>query len=137
MPFVAPFRMSNRYYGRIWSGYNLDNGNLARPAEKDLVYVTENRSVYHENAGCSHLKLSIHTISRQDLITARNDQGGKYYQCSKCKSEPYQGVLYICDDGDYYHLSRDCSGLKRTISVIPRQQAVKEGLKPCSRCGRK
>ena len=135
MPLVASFRMSNRYYGRVWTGYGLGGGGTGNQPDKDLVYITENRSVYHEDVGCSHLKLRIHEISKENLKTARNAQGGKYYMCSKCKYRPYQGVLFICDDGDYYHYSRDCSGLKRTISSIPRQQALRDGLRPCSRCG--
>ncbi|MBR1851826.1 MAG: hypothetical protein IJ794_01420 [Lachnospiraceae bacterium] len=138
IPFVKPFRMSNRYYGRMWTGYDL-TGNTSRALNQEMVYVTENREVYHESLACTHLKLSIHTIYREDLRAARNQYGRRYTLCSKCRRQSISedGALFVCDEGDYFHYSRNCPGLTRIISTITRQQAMEENLRPCSRCGRK
>jgi len=136
IPFVKPFRMSNRYYGRMWTGFDPLSG-IADTQGQDMVYVTDNRSVYHESLSCTHLKLSIQEVAKKDVGKLRNQNGSKYKMCSKCGKYGYHGTLYICDEGDYYHYIKDCPGLTRTIYSISRKKAEQEGLKPCSRCGRK
>lgn len=133
IPFVRPFRMVNRYYGRVWTGYDLSGGAPDGNSVQDVVYITENASVYHENINCTHLKLSIREVSLEEALAARNENGGRYTECAKCKKKPFQGTVFIGREGDCYHYDRACSGLKRTIYTIPRQQASK--YRPCSRCG--
>ncbi|MCM1099763.1 MAG: hypothetical protein NC079_09825 [Clostridium sp.] len=131
LPFVPPFRMSNRYYGRMWTGYELDTSLSA--LEQDVVYVAEHGEVYHERADCTHLQLSVREVSPWTVRLARNESGGRYQKCSKCGTMAYQGSLFIAREGDYYHYVRDCPGLKRTVHTIPRQQASQ--YRACSRCG--
>ncbi|MDE7271309.1 MAG: hypothetical protein K2N81_12660 [Acetatifactor sp.] len=131
IPFVRPFRMSNRYYGRLWTGYEL-TGSSDENAVQDVVYITENAQVYHESRNCTHLKLSISEVSMDEAEAARNQNGGRYKECSKCRKKAFQGTVWISRQGDYYHYDRECSGLKRTIYTIPRQQATQ--YRPCSRC---
>lgn len=132
IPFIRPFRMSNRYYGRLWTGYDVAANDSADRDEQDVVYITENASVYHESLECTHLKLSIREVSLAEAQTARNESGGRYQECAKCKKKPFQGTVYIGRDGDCYHYDRGCSGLKRTIYTITRPQA--SAYRPCSRC---
>ena len=138
IPYVKPFRMSNRYYGRLWTGYGIAQDGQQR-SDQDMVYVTENREVYHESMECTHLKLSIQLIHMENLATARNQYDRRYTACSKCakKGFPKNSEIYICDEGDYYHYNKNCPGLTRIISTITRQQAREENLRPCSRCGKK
>lgn len=131
IPFVRPFRMSNRYYGRLWTGYEV-TGDSDGSCAKDVVYVTENGKVYHENPNCSHLKLTIREVSMDEAEAARNKSGGRYKECSKCRKKDFQGTVWIGLEGDYYHYDRGCPGLKRTIYILPRLQAA--GYRPCSRC---
>ncbi|MCM1552448.1 MAG: hypothetical protein NC092_07125 [Butyrivibrio sp.] len=133
IPFVRPFRMVNRYYGRMWTGYDLSGGASGGDSAQDVVYITENASVYHESINCTHLKLSIREVSMEEALAARNENGGRYTECAKCKKKAFQGTVFIGREGDCYHYDRDCSGLKRTIYTIPRQQASR--YRPCSRCG--
>ncbi len=132
IPFVRPFRMSNRYYGRLWTGYDLTEGVSEQDEPQDVVYITDNASVYHESRECTHLALSIREVSLGEAMKARNENGGRYVECSKCRKKPFQGTVFIGSDGDCYHYDRGCSGLKRTIYTISRQQAAK--YRPCSRC---
>ncbi len=130
IPFVRPFRMSNRYYGRLWTGYEL-TGSFGENAVQDVVYITENAQVYHESRNCTHLQLSISEVSMDEAEAARNQNGGRYKECSKCRKKAFQGTVWISRQGDYYHYDRGCSGLKLTINTIPRQQATQ--YRPCSR----
>lgn len=130
-PFVRPFRMINRYYGRLWTGYDLTGASNDSNAQ-DVVYVTENGEVYHEDRNCTHLKLSIREVSMDEAEAARNKSGGCYTECSKCRKKVFRGTVWIGLEGDYYHYDRECPGLKRTIYTIPRRQAAQ--YRPCSRC---
>lgn len=132
IPFVKPFRMSNRYYGRLWTGYDVTANDSTEWDEQDVVYITENASVYHESLECTHLKLSIRQVTLEEAKAVRNENGRRYQECSKCKKKLFQGTVFIGRDGDCYHYDRECSGLKRTIYTITRQQA--SDYKPCSRC---
>ena len=132
IPFVRPFRMSNRYYGRLWTGYDVgaDSGN---DVLQEVAYVAENAQVYHVRSDCTHLKLSIREVSLVEALSARNENGGKYTECSKCDESEMRGMVYIARDGDFYHKNRGCSGLKRTIYTMTIEQA-KTKYRRCSRC---
>ncbi|HBA50341.1 MAG TPA: hypothetical protein DCZ91_21615 [Lachnospiraceae bacterium] len=132
------FRMSNQYYSHIWNGYRLtdNSGTESGSEEAQTVYVTETGRVYHITQDCTHLTLSTRPISAASIDGARNENGGKYYPCSRCAGGNATGVYYITSDGDRYHFDRGCSGLKRTVRAMPLDEAVESGYTPCSRCGR-
>lgn len=98
------------------------------------VYITENGMVYHLSENCTHLKLSISSISSEQIKNARNESGGKYKACEKCvkKNQP-EGTVYIAREGDRYHNSLGCSGLKRVVNEVPYTAVL--GKRRCSRCG--
>lgn len=131
------FRMSNRYYSHIWNGYKLsDSGTGNGSEDSETVYVTETGKVYHLTQDCTYLMLSVRPVSAAEVDSERNQNGGKYYPCERCAGGNAPGVYYITSDGNRYHFDRGCSGLKRTVSAIPLDQAVESGYTPCSRCGR-
>ena len=128
IPFSKGFRMSNRYYGRMWTGYNLDT-------KEDIVYVAENASVYHDSLDCTHLRLSVKQVSLSEAKRRRNTEGKRYERCVKCWGKHSAAfVVYITNEGDCYHKERDCPGLKRTIYSMTRKEA-KQKYRSCSRCG--
>jgi len=127
-----PFRMANRYYAHIWNGYDIIGDNGENEEEFVTVYVTETGKVYHKDRNCTHLCLSIQEITAGTVGNYRNENGGKYSECGKCREETATGVLYIAREGDSFHYSRDCSGLKRTVFSILLKDA--EDYRPCSRC---
>lgn len=101
---------------------------------EEMVYITESGTVYHLSKDCSHLTLTIQEISLTNLSQARNSSGGKYVPCEKCGKQPMQGKkYYITKEGDCFHTTRNCSGLKRTILTIPLSQVGSRSL--CKRCG--
>ena len=99
----------------------------------ETVYVTEHGVVYHKDSNCTHIKLSIMTTDESRVPHLRNVYGEKYHRCEKCGSHAGGGPLYITTDGNRYHTSLECSGLKRTV----REMDVSEvgELRPCSKCG--
>lgn len=127
-----PFRMANRFYAHIWNGYDIVGGSGGGEEDLTTVYVTETGSVYHTDRGCTHLCLSVQEIAAGTEGNYRNENGGKYSECEKCRGGTDEGVLYIAREGDCYHSDRECSGLKRTVFSILLKDAG--NYRPCSRC---
>lgn len=99
--------------------------------ESTWVYVTEHQSVYHTSRGCSHLQLKI----QQAWNTKEYLAGTSGYQpCEICMKKCKQiKQLYITEQGRKYHSTLACSGLKRTIRRVKKEEVG--NLAPCSRCG--
>lgn len=130
------FRLANRYYAHIWNGYGLSESEESEETAQ-IVYVTENGTVYHVTLECTHLNLSVRRVPASTIDDLRNQGGGRYYPCSRCATRALvPNAFYITEEGDRYHYSADCSGLKRTTSSMTLEQALDAGYRPCSRCGR-
>lgn len=113
-----------------------ETSDMIKDTKVRYVYITENGRVYHESKDCSHLRRKIEKIEKGSLQTIRNESGGKYYPCELClkkKNDKEAMVFYITRDGNRYHKSSECSGLKRTIKRVP-YESVKTW-RACKRCG--
>jgi len=126
MAGIKGFRMANRYYGHFWNGYEIPI---------DVVYVTEHGEVYHIDAMCTHLFLSVRQVSLQEAYQYRNRNGESYTLCEYCEKSEKKNKVYITELGNRFHYRKDCSGLKRTVLEIPKEET--DGYRPCSRCARK
>jgi len=114
-----------------WCGYvRTGFGNTA----EETVYVTETGLVYHKDYHCTYLDLSIRPASQQEVTDMRNNSGGKYHPCERCRPPAGSGIVYITDYGDRYHGQLGCSGLKRTVYAVPLSEVLGKG--ECSKCGR-
>lgn len=120
-----PFRMTNRYYGHLWNGYEIPEGEI-------FVYIAESGRVYHTNRECTHLQLSVQKVECQEAIDSRNAHGEKYKACEKCWDSALAGMVFITEEGNCYHSTSSCAGLKRTIICVPASEVEKWSL--CSRC---
>lgn len=122
---------------RAWTGRRSGNGSGEESEEKaendGCVYVTETGVVYHEDPECTHLKLSIREVERDAIGTLRNRSGAKYHCCERCGAGNGDSV-YITNEGNRYHSSLSCSGLKRTVTQVSREDCK---LRACSKCGKK
>ena len=127
------FAMSQRYYGRAWTGYDLTGGYSDFTQDDPMVYITETGTVYHTNRNCTYLNPSVETIGAASIDSRRNQAGGKYYPCEICGLKNPVGTVYITSQGSSYHSSITCSGLKRTIYTVPLSQV--QGRGKCSKCG--
>lgn len=130
-----------RFFGRLgmvcedgfrikgWNGYQKEG--MFTPRE-DIVYITETGMVYHKDYHCTHLDLSIQMATKSQVKTMRNEVGEKYHVCERCGISAGNRV-YITKQGNRYHSSLGCSGLKRKIYAIPKSEVMGKGA--CSRCG--
>ena len=115
----------------------VDHGSFDKGEEEDdeYVYITETGTVYHRSLECSSLDLKIFQCELNQVDRKRNSSGGKYQMCEKC-CKNWSGItsVYICEDGDAYHTSIECSGLKRTIQKVKLSEVVGE-MRACKKCG--
>lgn len=129
---ISAIPISVRFYAHAWTGYDLA-GQAWEGEEERNVFITKNGSVYHMSKECTHLKLSIETVQESQLGELRNQEGSRYVPCALCGAKRGNTSFYVAKEGDCYHTDLGCSGLKRTIQVIP---ISKVGSRTrCSRCG--
>ncbi|MCR4617481.1 MAG: hypothetical protein K5669_04745 [Lachnospiraceae bacterium] len=127
------FRMSNRYYAHLWNGYDI--GGEEKDEEKgQIVYITEDSEVYHMSRECTHLKLSIRPAPYSLLGDERNSEGKRYTRCLFCAWGEHPDTVYLCDEGEKYHYSRNCLALKRSYKEVLLKEVINTH-RPCSRCG--
>lgn len=139
-PLISLFGIPNlalqsRFYAHAWVGYDLQAAlpeHDKKPSET-MAYITDTGTVYHRSRGCSYLNPSVRTVSMGEMAALRNSGGGKYYPCEICSSH-LAGTVLITRDGNRYHSSAACSGLKRTVREVP-LESVEGRMPPCSRCG--
>lgn len=126
------FTVSQRYYGKAWTGYDVA-GHVSDTSQEDpMVYVTQTGTVYHIDRNCTYLNPSVEAVGADAVDGMRNEAGGRYYPCGIC-GDTAQGQVYITRQGSSYHARIDCSGLKRTIYTVPLSQVGGRGR--CTKCG--
>ncbi len=117
---------------RKWTGYQTGQD---EKEDDGWLYYTEHGTVYHASRGCTYLDLSIRGVTYAQAAAARNKSGGKYHKCERCgNAGPGHGMVYITNYGDRYHSSLTCSGIKRSVYMIRKSEAVDK--KMCSKCGK-
>lgn len=122
------FRMANRYYGRAWTGYAVEDG-----AERiTYVYVTQDGEVWHSRGDCSYLKLNICEAQADTVWMLRNVSGERYRPCSRCEDRTLGGTVYLTQEGNCYHTVRSCPALVRRIHAVVWRENIP--YRPCSRC---
>ena len=132
-PFNARVKIACRARVRPWTGRDPARNGSGDPDEGRMVYVAEHGQVYHTSAACTHIDLSLHAVSGSSIEELRNSDGGRYHACEKCVgSGQTGGTVFVTDDGDCYHNTAGCSGLRRTVHLVPADQTG--GLHICSRC---
>lgn len=126
------FHMENRYYGRAWTGYDVEKRNAGGEKEDSLVFITATGTVYHWERDCTYLNPSVQVVSAAMLSECRNGNGGKYYPCEKCGVDRIKAVLFVTSEGDRYHSRLDCPSLKRTVYTVHLSEV--NGKSECSKC---
>lgn len=114
-----------------WTGYEMEAGD-SPGQEETIVYMAEYGEVYHKSRHCTHLALSVRVAAFSHLAEMRNQSGGRYTPCEYCKDQGSFGVAYVAEQGNRYHFSLGCQGLKRTVKGIYLSQI--SGVPACSKC---
>lgn len=127
---ISDYTIISRARLHPWTGYDISNVSDDEHEER-IVYITETGEVYHLSRSCTYLDLSIVSVNSTDISNLRNAGGAKYYACEICGGGT--GDVYITGQGNRYHNSITCSGLKRTIIEIPISKVGNK--RACSRCG--
>ncbi len=104
--------------------------------ENQEVYVTDSGTVYHTDADCSHLKLTVAQITRPQLKTVRNYKGSIYKSCRYCGSkDPGSSTVLVNPYGDAWHTSSACPGLKRSIRTVHAEDV--HDMRECLDCAKR
>lgn len=127
------FSVSQRYYGKAWTGYDVTQHVSDIKEEDPMVYITETGTVYHLDRNCTYLNPVVQSIPKEAVADKRNQSGGKYDSCGTCGGDRGQGQVYITPYGGSYHSQLNCPGLKRTIYTVPLSEIG--GRRRCSKCG--
>lgn len=133
IPFVGEYSFARQAQSmqRVFCGYVEHGDDKTGADSQGVVYVAEHGSVYHTSLSCTHICRRISGNSVDRILS-----GKKYQACDKCIHEGERpSVLYVTPYGEKYHFSLSCSGLKRTVKAIPKEEA--EGMRMCSRCAAK
>ena len=126
---IIIYKSGQKAVCRAWVGF------AGLETREVYVYITPNGSVYHLFYDCTHLKLSVRSVTRIQAENSKNSYGERYRKCSLCE-EPEGLFVYITSEGTCYHSERSCSGLKRTVRQVPVSQVSDRSC--CMRCmGRK
>lgn len=127
---IAPVTCEETLRVKGWTGYVAHAGNGAK---EEIVYVTDTGIVYHRDAQCTYLDMSVQSVHRDDVEELRNQSGGRYYACESCgNAQTDSTLLYITLYGTRYHTSLECKKIKRNIYAISIDEAY--GLGGCSKC---
>lgn len=115
-----------------WTGGGIDGTQEKDLRENDpVVFVSDNRAVYHTHADCTYLNLSIYASTVSDIRKLRNTNGGKYYPC-RGFPKGYKGPVYATSNGTYYYPSLNYGALKRHVHTAKLSDC--HDLTECSRC---
>lgn len=115
-----------------WTGGGIDMPRTEDAPERDpVVFVSDNRSVYHTHADCTYLNLSIYASTTADIQNLRNVNGGKYYPCRGFPKN-YKGPVYATSNGTYYYPSLNYKSLKRHVHTARLSEC--HDLSECTRC---
>lgn len=116
---------------RAFTGY--DNLSAVSDTDKEeFVFITPEGTAYHKSRSCHYLDLSIEKVFMEDISGIRNKDGSIYYACPLCKGAGNGTTVFVTDYGNRYHRDVLCSGLKRTVEMVPISETG--GRHPCSKC---
>ena len=130
---LPPVRIALRAKVYPFTGYAPGSDDAAGDGagSGEMVFVTENRSVYHTHADCTHLSLSVYTTSLAAAQKMRNVYGKKYKPCPQFPAG-YDGPVYLTEKGEYYYPTPTAASLTRHVRLVDHDSCG--DLHLCSRC---
>lgn len=131
----------NSFYGRDWDKSDEFKNELVETkteVKEEYVYVTKHGTVYHRDENCSFIIIKADKVPYKMIDKLRSKNNSKYYPCEICVRNVEPGVfVYITDYGTRYHLEPECKQLSHACEKLELAMAMKRGLGPCAKCGKK
>lgn len=130
VPFLGTYSFYRQIFAqqRVFNGYEEREFQGKEGNSQGVVYVTKHGTVYHTSLSCSHICRKISGGHVKEILDKN-----KYDACEKCiKKGEVPSVLYVTVYGNKYHSSLNCSGLKRTVQTVNKEET--EGMELCRRC---
>jgi hypothetical protein len=93
--------------------------------------MTENGTVYHNSRNCYHIKFTVEAVSENKV----SEKYGSLSPCKLCGKKTKGKNVYVATKADCYHTTLACSGLKRTVYRVKKEEHSE--LSACSWCGGK
>ena len=136
LPSAGALQLTATAQVRPWVGYS---GQFARDdgrmEDTELVYVSDNESVYHTNPDCSYLDIHLRAMDTKDAGHTKNENGARYTACGTCCRANKTGTVYVSGKGSHYHASLGCSRLSRSPKAVTKSSV--SHLHLCTRCQKK
>ena len=133
LPSAGALQLTATVQVRPWVGYGgqfaQDDGSLE---DTELVYVSDNESVYHTSPDCSYLDIHLWAMDTADAKKTKNESGAWYTACGTCCKGQQTGTVYVSGKGSHYHASSGCSGLSRSPKAVTKSSV--SHLHLCTRC---
>ncbi|MDO4978347.1 MAG: pilus assembly protein [Eubacteriales bacterium] len=115
---------------RLFTGY-FDKNSSGGGSGGQSVFVAKTGTVYHTHLDCYHIMITIKDQKQLSEIMTSS----KYKKCKKCMANGSSpSAVYITQDGDCYHSSLECSGLKREISLVNKDDV--SDMRICTECAK-
>ena len=118
---------------RKWTGYDVLQEGVQEETE-EWVYITPHGTRYHRDRDCSHLRVTIKCTGYDEIRSLRNEDGSRYTACEMCARNGSITVVFYTPQGNRYHNSLQCSGLKRSVENVPISEVGSRSA--CSTCAR-
>lgn len=132
IPMVQRVRLKSWLGTSVDPSYTKKEENSQGDREDIRVFITDTGTVYHRRRDCSHINIKVSAVNGIPT-EQRNYNGAKYYPCDRCiMPNITQDTYYITTNGNRYHSSVNCSGLKRTITEVSLSEVSDK--RPCKRC---
>lgn len=125
-----PVQQSFRFYPYLGE---TDEDLFGTEEAKDIVYMTEYGTVYHESRACVYLNVTVRSVAASGIGQERNSFGAKYTLCERCDNREKKELVYVSAGGTKYHLVASCPALKRT--VLEKERGDVAGVPACHKCG--
>jgi hypothetical protein len=130
IPFLGKqqFSFQEKIRQRAYVGYSISGY-----SDQDVtyVYMTENGTVYHNSRNCYHINFKVETVSENKV----SEKYGSLSPCKLCGKKTKGKNVYVATKADCYHTTLSCSGLKRTVYRVKKEDH--QELSACSWCGGK
>lgn len=123
--------VSRAFTGSYYNDQPESRSEFEKNKDSELVYIFPNWGYKYHNKNCSYVKANCH------LVYLSQDVRNKYHPCPLCnagKAELGTPVFCFENSGEAYHLG-NCSSVDKYYVEIEKDDAVKKGYTPCSKCG--